>query len=142
MKKKKREQNQNQPPYVFYKKAALQENTWVRVFFKIKLQADLQFNWKETPTQVFSCDYCKMFKNTYFKKYLPTGASTEWKVQYITGYQKRVVPKWRGECIVNCDMLSTEKYSINYLQKLDFKLNFLLVLHFFFMYLFISLHFL
>ena len=44
MKKKKREQNQNQPPYVFYKKAALQENTWVRVFFKIKLQADLQFN--------------------------------------------------------------------------------------------------
>ena len=25
---------------------------------------------KETPTQVFSCEYCKNFKNTYFEKHL------------------------------------------------------------------------
>ena len=25
--------------------------------------------------QVFSSDYCKMFKNTYFEKQLPTAAS-------------------------------------------------------------------
>ena len=27
----------------------------------------LQFYNKETPTQVFFCEYCKMFKNTYFE---------------------------------------------------------------------------
>ena len=30
---------------------------------------------KKTPTQVFSCKYCKIFKNTYFKKLLWTAAS-------------------------------------------------------------------
>ena len=29
----------------------------------------------ETPTQVFSCDYCKVFKNTYFEEHLQTVAS-------------------------------------------------------------------
>ena len=40
----------------------LQENTCVGVVFKIKLQASK----KETPTQVFSCKFCEIFKNTYF----------------------------------------------------------------------------
>ena len=30
---------------------------------------------KETTTQVFSCEYCEIFKNTYFEKHLPTDAS-------------------------------------------------------------------
>ena len=30
---------------------------------------------KETPIQVFSCDYCKVFQKTYFEKYLRTAAS-------------------------------------------------------------------
>ena len=30
---------------------------------------------KETQTQVFSCEYCKIFKNTYFEEYLRTTAS-------------------------------------------------------------------
>ena len=29
----------------------------------------------ETPTQVFSCKICKIFKNTYFEKHLQTTAS-------------------------------------------------------------------
>ena len=29
---------------------------------------------KETPTQVFSCEYCKIFKNSYFKEHLQTAA--------------------------------------------------------------------
>ena len=41
-----------------------QENTFVEVSFL------------ETPTQVFSCKDCKIFKNTYFEKYLRTAAST------------------------------------------------------------------
>ena len=27
---------------------------------------------KETPTQMFSCEYCEMFQNTYFKEHVRT----------------------------------------------------------------------
>ena len=30
---------------------------------------------KETPTHVFSCEICQIFKNTYFEKRLQTAAS-------------------------------------------------------------------
>ena len=35
----------------------------------------LHFIKKETPTQVFFCEYCEIFKNTYFEKHLRTTAS-------------------------------------------------------------------
>ena len=31
---------------------------------------------KKTPTQVFSCKYCEIFKNTYLKEHLRITAST------------------------------------------------------------------
>ena len=34
---------------------------------------------KETPTQVFSCEYYKSFKNTYFEEHLPANASKAWE---------------------------------------------------------------
>ena len=34
----------------------------------------LQLYLKTTPTQVFSCEFCKTFKNTYFERHLPTDA--------------------------------------------------------------------
>ena len=30
---------------------------------------------KQTPTQVFSCEYCEIFKSTYFDGHLQTAAS-------------------------------------------------------------------
>ena len=30
---------------------------------------------KETPAQVFSCEYCDIFKNTSFEEHTPTAAS-------------------------------------------------------------------
>ena len=30
---------------------------------------------KDTPTQVFFCEYCKIFKDTYFKEHLRTAPS-------------------------------------------------------------------
>ena len=33
-------------------------------------QENLQFYQKETPTQVFSCKYCKIFKNSFFVEHL------------------------------------------------------------------------
>ena len=43
------------------------QNTCVRVSFFIKLQASMcNFIKKETLAQVFPCEFCKIFKNTYF----------------------------------------------------------------------------
>ena len=30
---------------------------------------------KKRPTQMFSCEYCEIFKNNYFEKYLRTATS-------------------------------------------------------------------
>ena len=39
--------------------------------FLIKLQTSgLQLYQKEIPTQVFSCEICELFKNTYFEQHL------------------------------------------------------------------------
>ena len=35
----------------------------------------MQFYQKDTLTQVLSSEYCEVFKNTYFEKYLQTAAS-------------------------------------------------------------------
>ena len=51
----------------------LQENTFVGVSFK-KLTG-LELYWKETPTQVFSSEIFKIFKNTYFEEHLRMTAS-------------------------------------------------------------------
>ena len=35
----------------------------------------IELKLKETPTKVFSCEYCEDFKNTYFQENLQTTAS-------------------------------------------------------------------
>ena len=69
---------QKQPPKVFYKKKLLlnisqilQENTCSRVSFLLKLQASgPELYQKETLAHVFSCEFCDIFKNTFFREYL------------------------------------------------------------------------
>ena len=52
-----------------------QENTYARVSFLIKLQAwGLQLFKKETPAQVFSCEFCEISRNTFFTEHLWTTA--------------------------------------------------------------------
>ena len=43
-----------------------QENTCARGSFLIKLQACCNFIKKETLVKVFSCEFCEIFKNTFF----------------------------------------------------------------------------
>ena len=48
-----------------------QEDTCARVSFLIKLQAEAcNFLKKETLAQVFSCEFCEIFKNTLFTEHL------------------------------------------------------------------------
>ena len=63
--------SRSSPPEVFYKKAVLKISA---IFtgknlhwnpFLIKLQG-LQHRWKATPTEVTSCEYCGIFKNSVF----------------------------------------------------------------------------
>ena len=58
--------DQKQPPYLFNKKKLLlktlqdsQEKNLRRSIFLIKV-----------PTQMFSCEYCEIFKNTFFEEHL------------------------------------------------------------------------
>ena len=44
-----------------------------RILIK-KPESEFVYN-KVLPTQVFSCEYCKIFKNTYFEEHLRTAAS-------------------------------------------------------------------
>ena len=50
-----------------------QENTCVGVCFSLKMQA--YFIEKDTPTQVFSCEFCDIFKHIFFNKHLRATAS-------------------------------------------------------------------
>ena len=56
---------------------------------------------KENQTQVFSCEYCKIFKNTYFEEHLRTAASVlnvtyNHKLTYLLHGLTCVVPRVRG----------------------------------------------
>ena len=51
--------NENQPAVVFYKKGVL------------KLEA-CNYIKRETPTQLFSCEFCEIFRNSFFIEHLRT----------------------------------------------------------------------
>ena len=52
------------------------ENTCNRVSFLIKLQGSAcNFIKKDTLTQVFSCEFCEIFKNTFSYRTSPVAAS-------------------------------------------------------------------
>ena len=55
-----------------------QENTCARVSFLIKLQASAcNFIKKETLAQLFCCESCKIYKDTFFTEHLRTTASVQ-----------------------------------------------------------------
>ena len=70
------------PLGVFYKKRCSEKfsnnhrKTPVSKFLFYNVAAlSLQLHQRETPTQVFSCEYCEIFKSTYFGEHLRTAAS-------------------------------------------------------------------
>ena len=49
---------------------------WWSVFLmKLQVLQVLQLYWKGTPTQVFSCEYCQFFKNSFFYRTPPVAVS-------------------------------------------------------------------
>ena len=78
---------QKQPPELLYKRVSIKElflkiryihrktpvleSLFNKAFIKIKLFIKI----KQTPIQVFSREYCEIFKNTYFEEHTRTTAS-------------------------------------------------------------------
>ena len=62
-----------------------QEITCARVSFLIKLQAS-SFTKKETLTQVISCKFCKLSKNTFLDRKLLMAASESTRKQMYRGF--------------------------------------------------------
>ena len=59
--------------------------------FLIKLQ--ISFYSKETPTQFLSCEYCDIFKNSFFKEHLATASDyfgTKLYLRYLTEFWIRL----------------------------------------------------
>ena len=72
---------QKQPPEAFHKKAVLKnfaifsgspvlKSHLGRGCNKVAGRKGLQLYWKEAPTQMFSCEYCKISNNTYFEEHI------------------------------------------------------------------------
>ena len=69
-----------------------QENTCARASFLIKLLAEAcNFIKKEALAQVFSCEFCEIFKNTYFYRTPPVAASVRIKKRFYFADQPTVV---------------------------------------------------
>ena len=51
-----------------------------KIFQKIRAKINRPEAWnfikKETPTQVFSCEFCDIFKNNFFTEHLPATVSS------------------------------------------------------------------
>ena len=52
---------------------------WNLLSLKSQALQGLQLYQKDSPTQVFSCEICKTFKNTCFVEHLQAAASGSWK---------------------------------------------------------------
>ena len=52
----------------------------------------LELYQKKTPIQVFSCEYCENFKNTYFEEHQQKATSNSAQLTWIKG------PKSRNQC--------------------------------------------
>ena len=81
-----------------------QENTCARASFLIKLQA-YNFIKKETLTQVFSCEFCKIFKNTYFTEHLWTTASKVFSLSKNINTLILFIVSWKNQFAQDISML-------------------------------------
>ena len=62
-----------------------------------------------TPTQVFSCEYCEVFKNTYFEEHLQTADSTDFKVYFVLIFILLFyLNKWLPTAIIVLELSSTK----------------------------------
>ena len=72
----------------------------------------LCLSFEETPTQVFSCKICKIFKNTFFHRTPPVTASVNFKPIYFKSVNqikltKFVIGSEETQAVLSLDVLDT-----------------------------------
>ena len=77
-----------------------QENTCVRVSFLKKLQAFIK---KETLAQVFSCEFCKISKNTFSHRTPPVAASGRIVLDILRNFTVTSTVKLVLSIVVDCE---------------------------------------
>ena len=100
-----------------------QGNSCARDYFLIKLQVEAcNFIKKETPTQVFSSEFCEISKNTSFHRTPPVAASELVKkccfrilqIEYII-YKKHI-----KKCIANALNISLVSSAVIFLTSIEY----------------------
>ena len=75
--------------------------------------SSLQFYQKETSTPMFSCEYCKIFKNTYFEEHLQTTASCFMKKNRhswrLNNSSKKTLNQWKSMNLQFCKMTCLQR---------------------------------
>ena len=94
---------QKQPPEVFCKKGALKKFaifTEKHLCWSLCGRSGLQFYQKETPTLMFFCEYCEIFKNTYFEEHLWAAAPCFMKKNRLSwrlnNSSKKILNQWKS----------------------------------------------
>ena len=95
-----------------------QENTSARVSFLIKLQVACNFIKKEALALVFSCEFCKIFKNIFFYKTPPVALINSALTRLILAKIKHVLSNtlrlnfwleedkaWKKNCVCSNDVI-------------------------------------
>ena len=60
----------------------------------LRLRCRIQLHWKETPTQVFSCEFCEIFKNSFFYRKPP-----------VAGFERSQVVRQGLNIATRCKMI-------------------------------------
>ena len=96
---------QKQPLEVFYKKSCFWK--FRNIYRKTPVLESFFDNFikKGTPTQIFSCEYCEIFKNTFFEEHLRTAAfdgGSTWNLIFVlvraNPLKKTEEGAWRQRC--------------------------------------------
>ena len=78
-------------PEVLYEKGVLKnfaKLTGKHVSQSLSFNKDVAWNFikKENLAQMFSCEFCEIFKNTFLRKHLLETASTGWLVHLVSHF--------------------------------------------------------
>ena len=103
-----------------------QENTCARDYFWIKLQAGAcNFIKKEALTQMFSCEFCEISKNTFFHRTPPVAASELvkkycFKLFRILQIEYIIYKKHIKKCIAKALSISLVSSAVTFLTRIEY----------------------
>ena len=99
-------------------------NIFTKAFQKYLFQVEFKFltfgvHKKETLKQMFSCEFCEIFKSTFFAEHLWTTASAKWAPGVTWLIQNKNNSSWDSS--IRCYKMATYIYKLLFLGVLSWK---------------------